>query len=72
MRYEACFDCGDDDRLPCWEVIEWTFDDGRGNRMGGAVADYGDDRAGAELHASILNTAADVDAFFNQECEFDR
>ena len=71
MIYEACFDCGDDDRLPSWDVVEWTHVT-TSAKAGTVVARYYGDEIGAREHASILNTAAAVDAFETQECEFDR
>lgn len=69
-RFEAVFDCGDDDRLPEWRVVEWISDDGCGNRIGNSVA-----RASNELdahqQAAILNAALEVEINGMQECEFD-
>lgn len=71
MRYEAVFDCGDDDRLPAWEVIEWTFDDGKGNRAGNTVDRFYGSEAECEAHevADLLNEAENIN--FDAGCEFD-
>lgn len=37
-RFEAVFYEGEDDeRLPEWQVVEWTVDDGKGNRAGKTI-----------------------------------
>ena len=51
MRYEACFDCGDDERLHGWEVVEWHTINEKG-KIGRKVASfYGPD---AEADAKRL------------------
>ncbi len=69
-RFEAVFDCGDDDRLPTWEVVEWDYDDGRGNRWGHR-AEFAADKHDAERTADLLNAAYERELVANQECEFD-
>lgn len=71
MRFEPMFDCGDDDRLACWEVIEWDWFDAVGNRSGQRVA-YAQDEQDAIEQAAVLNAAYEREQFAQQECEFDR
>lgn len=69
-RFEAVFDCGDDDRLAEWKVVEWTYDDGYGNRFGSKVA-HANNKLDAQQQAAILNAAQEVELNGMQECEFD-
>jgi hypothetical protein len=70
-RFEAVFYEGDDDRLPAWEVVEWTFDNGQGNRSGRTVETF--------RGANAEEDAYDIAAFhndmllnpFESGCEFD-
>lgn len=39
-RFEADFDPGEDDRMPEWVVIEWTFDNGEGCRVGRTIGSF--------------------------------
>jgi hypothetical protein len=71
MRFEAVFYEGDEDRLPAWEVVEWTFDDGKGNRIGRTVDKF--------FGQTAEEDAYDIAAFhndmrlnpFESGCEFD-
>jgi hypothetical protein len=69
-RFEAVFDCGDDDRVSEWKVVEWTYDDGHGNQFGSTIA-RAQTKLDAEQQAAILNTALEVELNGMQECEFD-
>jgi hypothetical protein len=69
-RFEASFDCGDDDRLPQWEVVEWTHAGPDGTRWGHRAA-YADDKHDAEHTASMLNAAYERSLYDTQGCEFD-
>ena len=60
MRFEPMLDCGDDDGVPCWEVVEWDWCDSAGNRSGHRVA-YASDEQDAINQATILNAAIETD-----------
>lgn len=69
-RFEAVFDHGDEDYPPEWRIVEWTYDDGCGNRVGNPVA-RADSELDARQQAAILNAALEVEINGMQECEFD-
>lgn len=70
MRYEAVFDCGDDETLPAWEVVEWTIVNEKG-RVGNIVDRFYGPEAECEAHeiADLLNEAENIN--FDAGCEFD-
>ena len=58
MRFEAVFDCGDDDREPRWSVVEWDYISPSGARSGSKVQDFPScdfGRTQAEELAFVLN-----------------
>ena len=70
MRYEAVFDCGDEETLAAWEVVEWTVVNEKG-RIGRTVERfYGKD---AEEYANeVADYYNDMLANpFDVGCEFD-
>ena len=71
MRYEAVFDCGDDESLPAWEVVEWTVTNENG-RIGKLVDRFYGSEAECEAHevADLLNQADNLE--FDPGCEFDK
>jgi hypothetical protein len=70
-RFEAVFDCGDDEMLAHWAVVEWTFDDGQGNRIGRTIEKF--------FGGNAEEDAYDIAAYhndmrlnpFESGCEFD-
>ena len=72
MKYEAVFDCGDEEMLAHWAVVEWTFDDGRGNRAGRTIDKFFGSEAECQAHevADLLNQAENIN--FDAGCEFDK
>lgn len=58
QRFEACFDDGDDDRLPRWCVVEWEYVAPNGARVGRNVETFSDSANGqreAQDLARVLN-----------------
>jgi hypothetical protein len=70
-RFEAFFDCGDDDRVPEWCVVEWDWGNEFGSRSGHTAAQAVDEED-AQRIASLLNVAYARSLFDDQECEFDK
>lgn len=82
MRFEACFEPGDDERLHGWEVIEWTTVNENG-RIGHCVAAF----YGTNAEAEAIKLAEEKQAMYeeflyemeaqewqrynDQECEYD-
>jgi len=70
-RFEALLDCGDDDRIPEWEVIEWDYTNPEnGSRYGHCVA-RAENELDAKQQAAFLNAARELESLEYQECEFD-